>query len=171
MRHQLRSLLTSAAQPASLNKLRLLVTTLETALTAFRDSQRRTYEVLRRDEMEITGQLSEFEQLAQDWSSESLADLDKRLGAPVVVPPSLPPRRPRSASSGAVRRLLQQPGVAAVPPVPPTGSQDAADDAEAARRAALLRSKEKLERERKQAALEVYRKQKQLEELHEQEVC
>ena len=183
MREQLRTTLQAEIGSVGvMKKLKLLITTLETALATFRDAQRRTYESLRKEEMDMTSELAEFETVAAEWSKETLADLDKRLTfvAPPVPPEGVTARRPRSASTGATKRPGSAGGVR--PPPSPTvvaahklmeqlQSRPALDcDPVDEAKAEALRQRQKLERERKQAALEVYRLQKQAEELRAQQV-
>lgn len=121
MRLQLGTVVRSEPEPGQLKKLRLLVTSLETALCAFRDGQRRTYDVLRKEELQLTEEIAAVEAASSEWAKEVPFDLD-----PSPAPPPPAPRRTRSASVGTVSRLTKgAPSSAAAPLQEPAADADA----------------------------------------------
>jgi hypothetical protein len=167
---------TSTEGPASLKKLKLLITSLETAIGTFRDAQRRTYESVRKEELDLTDELARIEATVGEWDKETVSDLEARLRKD--VPPPQPPVvafRKRSNSASAVQRTSRAGDARVPPPKPPsfTGDDDAVgfvEDEEARAQATAEQERKRLEGQRKKAALEVYRLQKQAELLKAEQV-
>ena len=184
----------SETGPGYMKKLNMLVTSLEAALGSFRDRQRRQFDALRRDEAELTQELAAAETDIHSWADESTAEFERRLRALSVLSPPVAVTDASGGGSGAGRpssaariRSLSQPRSrpSTARSVTPSGARPShghgsgavthrtvlsEEDERAMERGVEEARRIEAERAKKHAQLELYRLQRQTEELKQRQV-